>query len=276
MSEASNLPALTGDGVPVFEIRGDRVVLDRDVAAAFGVETKHVNQARTRNATKFAEAHAFQLTDEEHESLRSQSVTTNDGRGGSRYAPWVYTVKGVGRLAMILDTPQALAASDRILDTFIEVHRQLAHGATQIAISQPSRLVPSEEDREERLAIRKKLSRAAQTLLDSVLHVEEQQALGRAGRQVAKGLKDEVIERLRTRGLENDKLAADAELVLAEAQKALAIARKTHSEADGVDLDNLQKKIVIVERLQKMYRELEPDAVIGLIGDLAPKPKRVR
>ena len=276
MTEGSGLPALVDARVRVLTVRGVRAVLDRDVAAAFGVETKHVNQARTRNTAKFSEAHAFQLTEEEAESLRSQIVTSNEGRGGRRFLPWVYTVKGVGRLAMILDTPQALAASDQILDIFIEVQAQLAQGAHRISIANPSQIVPTDEDREERLAIRKKLSKAAQTLLDSVLHVEEQRELGRAGRQLAKGLKDEVIERLRTRGLENEKLAADAELVLAEAQKALAIARKTHAEADGVDLDNLQKKIGIVEKLHRMYREMEPAVVIDLIGDLAPAPKRIR
>lgn len=276
MTEKAELPPVVDASVRVVSVRGVRAVLDRDVAVAFGAETKRINEARTRNPAKFSEDHAFQLTDEEAESLRSQIATSNEGRGGRRYAPWVYTVKGVGRLAMILDTPQALAASDRILDLFIEVQSQIAHGATRVAISNPSEISPTDEDREERLAIRKKLSRAAQTLLDSVLHVEEQRDLGRAGRQLAKGLKDEVIERLRTRGLENEKLAADAELVLAEAQKALALARKTHAEADGVDLDNLQKKIAIVEKLHKMYRELEPAVVIDLIGDLAPTPKRIR
>lgn len=275
MSDNSDLP-VANTAIAVLVIRGVRVVLDRDVALAFGTETKRVNEARVRNPAKFVEEHAFQLSDAENEVLRSQIATSNEGRGGRRYAPWVYTVKGVGRLAMILDTPQALAASDRILDLFIEVQTQLAHGASRIAIANPSQLVPTDEEREERLAIRKKLSRAAQTLLDSVLHVEEQRELGRAGRQLVKGLKDEVIERLRTRGLENEKLAADAELVLAEAQKALALARKTHAEADGVDLDNLQKKIAIVEKLHRMYRELEPTVVIDLIGDLAPAPKRIR
>lgn len=276
MADDPDLPAARATAVQMFLVRGIRVVLDADVAIAFGVETKHVNQARSRNAPKFSDEHAFQLDVEEFESLRSQIATSNEGRGGRRYAPWVYTVKGVGRLAMILDTPQALAASDRILDIFIEVQSQLARGASRIAIANPSQIVPTDEEREERLAIRKKLSRAAQALLDSVLHVEEQQTLHRTGKQLFKGLKEEVIERLRTRGLENEKLAADAELVLAEAQKALAIARKTHSEADGIDLDNLQKKMTIVERLQKMYRELEPAVVIDLISDLSPKPKQLR
>lgn len=270
------MPAIIDASVRVVTVRGVRAVLDRDVAAAFGAETKRINEARARNPAKFSEDHAFQLTHEEAESLRSQIATSNEGRGGRRYSPWVYTVKGVGRLAMILDTPQALVASDRILDLFIEVQSQIAQGATRVAIANPSQIVPTDEEREERLAIRKKLFRAAQTLLDSVLHVEEQRELGRAGRQLAKGLKEEVIERLRTRGLENEKLAADAELVLAEAQKALALARKTHAEADGVDLDNLQKKIAIVEKLHRMYRELEPAVVIDLIGDLATAPKRVR
>jgi hypothetical protein len=275
MTDSPNLPANVVGKISIYEIRGKRVVLDRDVATAFGVETKHVNQARSRNAAKFADEHALQLTEDEYGVLRSQIVTSNEGRGGARYLPWVYTVKGVARLAMILDTPQALAASDTIIDVFIEVQRQVARGAGEIVVRNPSGIAPTDEEREERLAIRRKLSKAVQALLDGVLHVEEQQALGRAGRQLARGLKEEVIERLRTRGLENEKLSADAELVLAEAQKALAVARKAHSEADSVDLDNLQKKIAIVERLQKMHRDMEPAVVIDLIGDLAPKPKRI-
>jgi hypothetical protein len=275
MTDGSNLPANIAGKIGIYEIRGKRAVLDRDVAIAFGVKTKRVNEARSRNPAKFSEEHAFKLTDEEGDALRSQFATSNEGRGGRRYAPWVYTVKGVARLAMILDTPQALAASDRIIDIFIEVQAQIARGAGEIVVQRPSLIAPTDEEREERLAIRKKLSKAVQALLDGVLHVEEQQALGRAGRQLARGLKEEVIERLRTRGLENEKLSADAELVLAEAQKALAVARKTHSEADSVDLDNLQKKIAIVERLQKMHRDMEPAVVIDLIGDLAPKPKRI-
>lgn len=273
----TDLRAVTGTGgLPIYEFRKVRVVLDEDVAVAFGVETRYVNQARTRHASKFTDEHAFQLSPDEFQVLRSHSVISNEGRGGRRHPPWVYTVKGVGRLAMILDTPQALAASDAILDLFIEVYKQLAQGRTEIAISRPSRFVPTSEEREARLAIRTKLSKAAQALLDSVLRVEEQQVLRRTGRQMVQGLREDVIERLRTRGLENEKLSADTELVLAEAQKALAIARKTNAEADGVDLDNLQKKIAIVERLQGMYRDMEPDEVVDLIGDLTTKPKLLR
>ena len=58
--------------------------------------------------------------------------------------------------------------------------------------------------------------------------------------------------------------------------QARSIARKTDAEADGIDLDNLQKKIAMVEKLQGMYRDMEPDTVIDLIGDLAPRPKQVK
>ncbi|MBB35252.1 MAG: hypothetical protein CME88_15000 [Hirschia sp.] len=245
----------------IFRFRDVEVMLDVDVASAFGIETKRVNEARGRNAAKFNDEHAFQLSPAEWKTLKSHIATANAGRGGRRTPPWVYTIKGVGRLAMILDTSQALAASDLILDTFLQVYVQLKAGREQIAIVSPSRYQPNEEERDAANKIRKKLSKAVEALLDSVLRLEEDAVL-RSGAEFLSGLKEDVIARLKSKPLENDKLAADTQLVLAEA-------RKLNSEADGMDLANLDKKIAIVERLQRMYREMEPHAFIDMMDGLS-------
>ena len=105
------------------------------------------------------------------------------------------------------------------------------------------------------------MSKAVEALLDSVLRLEEDAVL-RSGAEFLSGLKEDVIARLKSKPLENDKLAADTQLVLAEA-------RKLNSEADGMDLANLDKKIAIVERLQRMYREMEPHAFIDMMDGLS-------
>ena len=116
------VPAVKIIAPDVYEIRGERVVLDAHVAQAFGTETKRVNEAVARNADKFTEAHTFQLSPAEHEALRSQAATSNTGRGGVRYQPHVFTMKGVARLATVLNTSEALRATDLIIDTFLVVY----------------------------------------------------------------------------------------------------------------------------------------------------------
>ena len=258
----SNSVSAGGSETPIYVFRGERVVVDHDVALAFGAETKRINEAKARNPNKFSKAHTFKLNKAEFARLKSQVATSKQGRGGRNRPPWVYTIKGIGRLAMILDTPQALAASDRILDTFLLVQQQLAEGRTEIAIARPSDVLVEPDERETARKIRKRLLKGVTALADSVFTLEEQQAARRAATKIGDRIWNDAMERLRTKGLENEKLVADTELVLAEA-------RKLNAEADGLDLDNLEKRIKLVERAYKMYRELEPDAVIGLMSDTA-------
>lgn len=254
-------------GIPVYEFRGEHVVIDRDVAMAFGTETKRINEAKARNSQKFKATHAFKLTKEEFASLKSRRATSK-GRGGWTRPPWAYTVKGIGRLAMIIDTPEALAASDRILDTFIWVQRQIAQGRSELLIEAPSQILPTEDEQKTALKIRKKLLAGVQKLADDIFTIDEQNQAKSAAGKLRDSLWEDVLERLRSKGLENEKLGADTERVLAEA-------RKLNSEADGIDLDNLEKKIRIVERLYKLYQEMEPTMAIGLIGSAVAAPMRL-
>ena len=82
--------------VPLIEsrisvIRGHKVLLDSDLALLYEVETRVLNQAVRRNKDRFPEDFTFQLTKAEEERLRSQIVTSNEGRGGRRYAPYAFT-----------------------------------------------------------------------------------------------------------------------------------------------------------------------------------------
>lgn len=172
---------------------------------------------------------------------------------------------------MILDTSEALAASDRILDTFLMVQERIAQGRSEVLIEKPSEILPDDDERKTALAIRKKLLKGVQALADSVFTIEEQAQARKTAAKIGEGLHKDVLERLKSKGLENEKLIADTELVLAEA-------RKLNAEADGLDLDNLDRRIQIVERLYRMYREMEPSIIVGLMGDAAqavpliPKP----
>jgi hypothetical protein len=129
-------------GEPVFVLRGLPVILDVRVAAAFSVATREVNQAVARNPAKFASSYRFQLTEDERARLMSQGVIAKPGRGGSRRLPYVYTRKGVARLATILDTPSSLAATDRMIDLCTAICQQIALGDSTLVIPEPARHVP--------------------------------------------------------------------------------------------------------------------------------------
>src|SRR2546429_3151424 len=79
----------------IYLIRGEKVMLDADLAELYQVRTKRLNEAVRRNLDRFPEDFRFQLTDEEAESLRSQFATSNTGRGGRRYLPYAFPEHGV-------------------------------------------------------------------------------------------------------------------------------------------------------------------------------------
>src|SRR6478609_3749655 len=86
----------------ILVIRGRQVILDEDLADLYGVETRVLVQQVKRNVKRFPEDFMFQLTSAEAEALRSQIVTSNEGRGGRRYTPYVFTEQGVAMLSGVL------------------------------------------------------------------------------------------------------------------------------------------------------------------------------
>lgn len=96
--------------------RNVQVMLDSDLARLYGVETKVLNQAVKRNIKRFPLDFMFQLTKEE--CLRSQSVTSNGGRGGTRYLPYAFTENGVAMLSSILRSDKAIEVNINIMRAF--------------------------------------------------------------------------------------------------------------------------------------------------------------
>ena len=90
-------------------IRGQKVLLDSDLAAIYGVTTAQLNQALRRNRERFPADFAFKVSPVEFKTLRSQLVISK-GRGGRRYLPWVFTEHGALMLASVLNSPVALEA----------------------------------------------------------------------------------------------------------------------------------------------------------------------
>ena len=101
-------------------IRNQQVLLDRDVVALYGVETKALNQAVKRNAEKFPAGYILKMTEEE--CSRSQIVTLNGGRGSNlKYLPYAFTEKGLYMLATVLKSTRATQATLAIIETYAKV-----------------------------------------------------------------------------------------------------------------------------------------------------------
>lgn len=107
-------------------IRGQKVMLDSDLAQLYGVETKILNQAVRRNAPRFPTEFMFQITEQEAKSLRSQIVTSNIGRGGRRYLPHVFTEHGVVMLSSVLNSERAIQVNLMIVRAFIRMRELVA------------------------------------------------------------------------------------------------------------------------------------------------------
>jgi hypothetical protein len=110
-------------------VREEAALLDSDLAALYGVETKAFNKAIKRNARRFPSDFGFQLTSEEFAALRFQNGTSK-GRGGRRYAPWVFTEHGAIMAATILNSERAVAMSTYVVRAFVRLRRELLANAT--------------------------------------------------------------------------------------------------------------------------------------------------
>ena len=115
----------------IYEIRGQRVMLDRDLAQLYGVETKVLNQAVRRNLERFPEDFMFELTKYEANlleiSLRSQFVTLNKGRGSNyKYAPLVFTEQGVAMLSSVLRSSTAIQVNISIMRAFVTMRNYVS------------------------------------------------------------------------------------------------------------------------------------------------------
>ena len=122
----------------IHNIRGQKVMLDSDLAMLYGVLTKNLNKAVKRNVQRFPEDFMFQLTEEEYESLRFQIGTSKPKRGGSRFMPYVFTEQGIAMLSSVLKSEQAISVNIQIMRTFVKIkqfaleHKELTERLTEL------------------------------------------------------------------------------------------------------------------------------------------------
>jgi hypothetical protein len=102
----------------IYEFRGYKVMLDLDLAALYGVETKRLKEQVRRNISRFPSDFMFELSKDEFESLRSQIATSN--RGGTRYVPMVFTEQGVAMLSSVINSEKAIQVNIEIMRAFAQ------------------------------------------------------------------------------------------------------------------------------------------------------------
>ncbi len=117
----------------IYEIRNQKVMLDRDLAELYGVETRVLNQAVKRNIDRFPEDFMFQLNAEELENWKSQIVISNREKFGLRKAPFVFTEHGVLMLSSVLNSQQAIQVNIQIVRIFTRL-RKLLDGHNELKL----------------------------------------------------------------------------------------------------------------------------------------------
>lgn len=115
--------------VKIYRIRGRQVMLDRDLAELYDVETKVLKQAVRRNIKRFPQDFMFELTKDELQHWRSQFVTSNSEKMGLRYPPFAFTEQGVAMLSSVLKSERAIEVNIQIMRTFVQIRQILLDNA---------------------------------------------------------------------------------------------------------------------------------------------------
>ena len=154
----------------IYEIRGQKVMIDRDLAEMYGVQTKALNQAVKRNIERFPEDFMFQLTTEETQNWKSQIVTTNSIKMGLRRNPYAFTELGVAMLSSVLTSKIAIQVNIGIMRAFVAVRQYLlsANNPTQEIEDLKQRVKELEESSEDTLAAINALSEDTRKELDDI------------------------------------------------------------------------------------------------------------
>ncbi len=126
----NNIVSVEVIATKIFEIRGKKVMLDRDLAKLYGVETKYLIRQVKRNNKRFPDDFMYALSPEEVRNLRCQNVTSS--WGGRRYPPYVFTQEGVAMLSSVLNSKRAIQVNILIMRAFVKLrsflltHKELA------------------------------------------------------------------------------------------------------------------------------------------------------
>lgn len=121
----------------IYIIRGEKVILDRDISRLYGIETKQLKRAVNRNLDRFPSDFMFELSKEEFDHWRSQILISNSDKMGLRYAPMAFTEQGVAMLSSVVNNPKAIKVNIAIMRTFVKM-RQWIMDSQELAHKLPS------------------------------------------------------------------------------------------------------------------------------------------
>ena len=214
------------DSFQIHEARGARIVIDADLAALMGVETRALNQAVKRNITRFPAGWAFQLDASEIAQLKSKSATASAGWGGRRAPPWAFTEHGVVMAASVLKSDRAVAVMKFVVEVFVEERRRGRVETKGLALQKAAGMTALSGALGERL--QSFIARILDTIVD---HKNQATVRDEALALIGEGIAN-IKERLKKTGLENEELAARAAKLLAEAEVNKAEAAKLRAETD--------------------------------------------
>jgi hypothetical protein len=110
----------------IYNIRGQQVMLDSDLAELYEVPTGRLNEQMARNPLRFPTDFMFQLTQQEYNTLRSQFAISKTGRGGRRFLPYVFTQEGIAMLSSVLNSERAIQVNVAIMRTFVRMRELTA------------------------------------------------------------------------------------------------------------------------------------------------------
>ena len=133
MAEENGTQVMLPDEVvmtKIFIVRGQKVMIDRDLAELYGVETKRLKEAVRRNITRFPEDFMFEMTSQEFLNWRTQFATSNSDKMGLRYAPFCFTEQGVTMLSCVLNSERAIKINIQIVRIFTKIREALTDNLT--------------------------------------------------------------------------------------------------------------------------------------------------
>jgi hypothetical protein len=249
----------------VYEVRGERVVLDQDVARLFGVETKRLNEQVNRNKEKFGEDYSFRVTKDELEFLRSQNATSSPDWGGPRYLPRAFTEHGVVMAATILRSPQAIQATRLIVRTFVDARREAwerettmrSGGQLQLGLDAPTRQ-----------GLMTKLNMALGNVLDAIVDPRDGSSVRDEAREIAAEGLQSLKEYLKKAGINNEKTLAEVRRIMAEAESIEVETVKKRTENQHRQLALLAKKLRLVIQAQHYAETGSVEGLLVVLSDL--------
>ena len=237
----------------IYTLRGQRVILDADVAEFYGRTTSAVNQQRSRNLDRFPESFAFQLTGEEWADLKSQFVISRS-HGGRRSPPWAYTEHGFTMLATRLRGEQAAFLTQTIIETFVSYRRGTLPA---------ERALPGPGSNKHRRLLQDTIYQQMEALLKMDLPTGE--TFGREVSSITASAIGRMKAVLDNPKLKNEHLSAEIRKLEAETAKLFAEVRKTDAESANIWADTYQKRLHMIAQLREMAVQLERDDVMDAL-----------